>query len=588
MLQTKFSPTLAALGAAALLGLAVHIGDWRDMAFGMGRIVSILISTGIGFAIGWFFSPQAKALRRVLLIGLAALMLFFAVGGPRGLADGMASFLAMVGFFVGLGYWLAQRARGFFEKPTTFGSAEWATEEHLRENNLIGDTGIRIGEFMTKDGPLPLHYSGGQHILNIAPTGSGKGTTFIIPNLLSYGDAESGSVIVIDPKGENAMITADARRRMGQRVHIVDPWGIASSAGEAARFNPLDWLVVGDPDITENAMLLADALVVNDGKGDSFWVEEAKALLHGLILYVATDEEEASNRHLGRVRDLLMLDGDGLQALFARMYQSMHHVVATTGARCLQKEDRLLANVLASAQAQTHFLDSPRIRASLAASDFKFEDLKTGAVTVYLVLPADRLQTFGRWLRPLIQQAITVNARNIELRPAKPVLFILDEMPALGRLTMVEQAFAVMRGYSMALIGICQDTSQLEDIYGKRWESFVSNSACTIYGGSRDRNSADYFSALCGVTTVWSLSTAFARSTGFSGNQSNSSTSTTETTSHVQRKLAFPDELMRIPAGKQLVFVENCNPIIGVKRPWFADNRFATLGRNLRLEGPAQ
>ncbi len=49
-----------------------------------------------------------------------------------------------------------------------------------------------------------------------------QGTTQIIPNLLTY----EGSMLVIDPKGENAMITAKQRMKMGHEVHIVDPWGI--------------------------------------------------------------------------------------------------------------------------------------------------------------------------------------------------------------------------------------------------------------------------------------------------------------------------------------------------------------------------
>ena len=204
-------------------------------------------------------------------------------------------------------------------------------------------------------------------------------------------------------------------------------------------------------------MLLADALIVPDAKGDSFWAEEAKALLQGVILYVATDEREAGYRHLGRVRDLLLLDGDDMKALFERMLHSHHHIVISTGARCLQKEERLLANVVASAQAQTHFLDSARIRESLSASDFSFESLKVDATTIYLVLPSDRLNTFSRWLRLLIQQSITVNARNIAVKPDKPVLFLLDEMPALGRLTMIQQAYGLMAGFGIQLWGIVQD-----------------------------------------------------------------------------------------------------------------------------------
>ena len=46
-------------------------------------------------------------------------------------------------------------------------------------------------------------------MISIAPTRSGKGVSLIIPNLLTY----RGSVLVVDPKGENAWITAAYRRR---------------------------------------------------------------------------------------------------------------------------------------------------------------------------------------------------------------------------------------------------------------------------------------------------------------------------------------------------------------------------------------
>lgn len=48
---------------------------------------------------------------------------------------------------------------------------------------------------------------------------------------------------MIDPKGENTVITAKARQDMGQKVLPLDPWGIAQVEGiETARFNPMDWL----------------------------------------------------------------------------------------------------------------------------------------------------------------------------------------------------------------------------------------------------------------------------------------------------------------------------------------------------------
>ena len=570
---------MSGFGAALLVKLM--IGGSAAFMIGGAQLAVIAFSGLSGFALGWLLSPASGKFRMIALSIIVAVLLLLAIGdgGPAGMS--LTSIFSVIAFVAALGYWLGGAARRFFERPTTFGSAEWATMAYLEEHKVIGDSGFRLGTFSEGDQTKPLHYNSDRHLLTIAPTRSGKGATAIIPNLLTY----TGSALVIDPKGENAMITAQRRAAMGQTIHVVDPWGI-TGAPTIARFNPLDWLVQGDVDITENAMLLADALIVPDKNGEAFWLEEAKALLQGLILYVATDEREAGYRHLGRVRDLLLLDGDDMKRLFERMLESHHHIVISTGARCLQKDEKLLASVIASAQAQSHFLDSARIRESLSASDFTFDQLKSERMSIYLVLPSDRLKAFNRWLRLLIQQAITVNARNIEVKPDKPVLFLLDEMPALGHLTMIEQAYSLMAGFGIQLWGIVQDCSQLKGIYGESWETFIGNTGALQYFGSRDRATAEYFQALCGVTTVWNLSTAIARtfgsSSGAGGFSSNNSTTHTETTAMAQRQLAYADELMRLHKSRQLILIENLNPIIGNRQRWFDDETMKNLGRNLQ------
>ncbi|MGO9985383.1 MAG: type IV secretory system conjugative DNA transfer family protein [Rhodomicrobium sp.] len=486
-------------------------------------------------------------------------------------------------------------------KATTFGSAEWASLEHLVQHDLVGEKGFALGVYQKGGINYPLHYTGDRHLLTVAPTRSGKGVSAIVPNLLTY----DGSCLVIDPKGENARITADRRgtgdllgiESMNQTVHVVDPWGITGLP--VARFNPMDWLKSDDEDISENAMMLADSIVTpHSGNRDQFWDEEAKALLMGLLLYVALDGREQESRTLGRVRDIICLGEDSLKDVMLQMIENPNPIISSTAERTLAKEAKLRSNVLASLQAHTHFLDSPRIRTSLSASDFRFEDLKTSKMTVYLVLPADRLDTFGRWLRLLIQQAITVNARNINIKPEKPILFLLDEMAALGRLTMVEQAFGLMAGFGMQLWGIVQDLSQLDRIYDKGWETFIGNSGVLQYFGSRDQKTAEYFSKLCGVTTIekFSFTQAIARSLGLSssstsggqgGGSSTSGKSEGEsytesfTRDVAQRHLAFPDELMVLRDNRQLVLIENFNPISGTKVLWHKSDKLKAMGVNL-------
>lgn len=581
-----------------------------------------------GAFIGLFLSHVMRGFRKFLFI-LGAIALFFYFDTLR---DVFAFFAGMV-LFLYLGrdktpQDVKEAEEQKKKKNETFGSAEWATLEHLNENGHINKGGLFLGDFERLETQTiisnletekssflarfflffspkkadrleqkklifvkhPITYQGDRHLLTVAPTRSGKGISSIIPNILTY----LGSMLIIDPKGENARITAKRRGAggLGQIVHVVDPWGITGE--KSACFNPLDWLSPDDENISENAMMLADSIVTqHQGTADPFWNEEAKALLMGIILYVALDPKEQDRKNLGRVRDIIVSDNQTLKDILIQMTGNTNPIVYSTATRTASKDAKLLASVLASLQSHTHFLDSPRIRQNLSRSDFKFEDLKTGKTTIYLVLPADRLETFGRWLRLLVQQAITVNARNIDVKPEKPILFLLDEMAALGRLTMVEQAYGLMAGFGMQLWGIVQDLSQLERIYDTGWETFIGNSGVLQYFGSRDQKTAEYFSKLCGVSTVEKISfgNAIAHGIGYvssfagAGNSSSRSSSNNTTFSTnldvVQRQLAYPDELMVMRDGKQILFIENANPIQGKKIKWFDDIRFKQYGRSL-------
>ena len=583
------------------------------------RIGTLLLAALGGLAVGTFFSPLLKRFRVIIWTAFGAGVVYYGIVGPYPMADTLDYGLGGLAFLIALGIGLQFGKSPFASlpavrrRPTSFGSAQWATYTYLADKGMFGDEGFILGEFDVgeKHTAPPIRYNGARHLLTVSPTRSGKGVSSIIPNLLTY----KGSALIIDPKGENALITALRRGKgdrtkgiagLGQNVIVLDPWDIAASklGLPQSSFNPLDWIREGDPDAAENAFILADALVIseNEKSENRFWDEEAKALLTGVILYVAIAPEEAQHRHLGRVRDIIILDEFRLKKKLTEMYKHPHPVIKSMASRTALKEDKLLGSVLAGAQAHTHFLDSPRIRASLSRSDFQFEELKSKQTSIYLILPADRLSTFGRWLRLLIQQAITVNARNIEVKPERPILFLLDEMPTLGKLPALEQAYGLMAGFGMQLWGIAQDLSQLAKVYGEfGWQTFISNSGVIQYFGSRDEKTAEYFSTLCGVTTIevhnfsWavgkavSLASSFSSSFGGGGGSSSSSSSTTDSdswtrttgTNESQRKLAYPDELMVMKENRQVIFVENLDPIPAKKIVWYEDGELKKHGVNL-------
>src|SRR5258708_28051149 len=96
-----------------------------------------------------------------------------------------------------------------------------------------------------------------RHILTVAGSRAGKSVT-LINNLLFY----RGSVMATDPKAELANITAARRAALGQKVHVLDPFGNASPgvAHLCKSYNPLAVLKTDSPTILEDPPLLAHPL----------------------------------------------------------------------------------------------------------------------------------------------------------------------------------------------------------------------------------------------------------------------------------------------------------------------------------------
>lgn len=538
----------------------------------------------------------------VLVLGGAVVTVLI---GSLSSDPGVIGFTSLIAFYLGLIAGLSIAASFFvtvqppMDLPNVFGSSRWATLDDLKHWSLLGKRedgdGLFLGEALGESSEAVI-YRGDMHALTVAPTRTGKGATAIIPNLLR----SRGSILVIDPKGENARRSAAKRKAMGQRVHIIDPWGIASEPdqyGEGAdpslraQFNPLDALDPDDPDLASDAMMLAESLVLASDKDqkDPFWSDEAKALLYGFILHVITAPEEEGNRNLGRVRDILCLPPAGtepdaplagtMDEVLMHMAASDHPLVRSSAFRLAQKAEKERAGVISSAQSNTHFLDSPLIRESLSTSDLRFADLKTASegATVYLVLPLDRLTTFNRWLRLLITSAL-IDLTRTPANPdsQEPVRVILDEFAALDRLKAVETAYGTMAGLGVQLWVITQDLAQLMRLYGdKAWQTFVSNSGVLQYFGSRDYETAKYAEHLTGMTTLKKRSISFGTSSsGTSSAQGASSTSgSSENISYddVQRPLAYADEMMTLHRDLQVLFIENRYPILARKHWWFRE-----------------
>ena len=371
-----------------------------------------------------------------------------------------------------------------------------------------------------------------RHIVTIAGSRAGKGRSAIIPNLYLW----PGSGLVLDPKGENATRTADKRaKRPNHRVAVVDPHGVADVPDELrASFNPLDMIDADSDDAIDLAAAIGDALMIASGDGkDVHWIESARQILEGVLLHVAS-KETAEHRSLVRVRQFLTLgDRDAAARLNAAIdddtpsysaFDALWHEMANNGAAndavsdviagaansITEMGDDERGSVLSTARRNTKFIDSRWMRRCLqgrglqgaeqSALDLDMLKASPGGLTIYVCLPARFIPTHARFLRLVLSLAIyRMEAQGLE-QPAcgHPVLMVLDEFAAIGRLESIEKAAGLMAGFGVKLWPILQDLGQLKHHYKESWETFLGNAGILQFFGNSDMTTLEWLSKRMG------------------------------------------------------------------------------------------
>lgn len=421
----------------------------------------------------------------------------------------------------------------------------WATLSDLCDAGISTPTdtndAITVGYYRDKEGDCVVRFKGEGHLLTVAPTGAGKGQGHIIPALLEY----NGPVVVLDPKGENYRETAWYRRWCGE-VFKWSPY----DPEDTDCFNPLDFV-----ESYRDAQLIADLVVGDSFSTDPFWINSAKELIVGLILYLKTcfPPEKQNMRQVCR--------------MLAQSSEEFDHMLYAL--RDTKKEDLIeTANILDSipektlgniyTQLRSHTLDwrdeeiaratsatSPGMQPSeiLARQNvgdisinlgiaetsgpqeeaYETEDGETvtrygrgHGDTVYLIVPQDKMASASRVFRVIIgvflNETIKAMARwdrekEKDRSPEEvasdrwtPFLFLLDELPQLGYMPIIENAVAIARGSRIRLWLFVQDLAQLTSTYRKA-DSLFANTRMKFFFKPNDLKTAQHISEYLGEVT---------------------------------------------------------------------------------------
>ena len=444
-----------------------------------------------------------------------------------------------------------------FKKPeSVHGNSKWATNRDVKKMGLRSKNGVLLGKFNKK----LMVAAGYQHILLFAPTGSGKGVGFVIPNLLFWRD----SVIVHDIKLENYELTSGWRRRnLKQKVYL---WNPADPDGISHCYNPMDWISKKPGQMVDDVQKICNFLLPEQ----EFWQNEARALLTGVMLYLVTAPNTV--RTLGEVVRTLRNDDViyNLAVVLDTYGKQIHPVAYMNIASYLQKPDKERGSVTSTANSSLELWANPLIDATTATSDFNLHNFKKSPHTCYVGLTPDNISRLKPLMNMFYQQAAAFFTARLPQRDEKyGVLMMMDEFPTLGKMEQFLAGIAYFRGYNVRLFLIIQDTEQLKGIYEESgMNSFLSNSTYRITFAANNMETANLISQLLGNKTVTQISYNKPKYSDLNPGARSLQLS------EVQRALLLPQEVITLPRDQQIILIESQPPIKCRKIFYFKDRFF--------------
>lgn len=441
------------------------------------------------------------------------------------------------------------------------GDSRFATTPEIRAAGMLADDGLILGKYQGQF----LRSSGQHHVMLAAPTGSGKGVGVVIPNLLAW----NHSAIVLDVKRENWGLTAGFRAKHGHKVFMFDP---AASDRRTHRWNPLGY-VRDDPALRVDDVQKIGYIMFPDIQGsDPIWTGGCRSLFLGLALYLL--ETPGKVVTLGQLaRESFALDIERFKTTIADRQAAgspLSNACVLALMDYISAPDKTRDSIRKTFTSRLELFLNPNIDAATAANDFDLEALRKERITIYLGVTPDNLGRLAPILSLFFQQVVDLHTRELPARnPAlkHQLLLLIDEFAALGKMQVIVDAIAFIRGYNIRLMPIFQSPSQVRAIYGDQHAlGFFQNHTARIVFEPADFSTAKEISDELGTETVSSESKSRPVFGGKGGTNSESQAS---------RALLLPQELTTIGSKTAIVFVRGQRPVKCDKIFYYSDPVFA-------------
>jgi len=385
-------------------------------------------------------------------------------------------------------FWKTSQSKNLFGS-SQFLSA-WEKRKILNKKNkgLVVDGFNRLSEELSF-----------RHLMLVAPTGAGKTSTYIIPNLLSLNS--ECSAVVTDPSGEIFEKTSGYLSKKGFSIKVINVKNIQKTL----RFNPLH-RANSHTEIKKISEILISTAFSSGGGEQKFWNDGAKNIINILIRCLKNCDKSFQNLHnLRHLLNSFGSKGSKINDFIAKLtINDQANFNEYKG--FISNDEKVMQGMIATAKTALDKFSDPELCYLTADESLHFESLRNEKTIIYFIIPEHEIKYYGFFLSLLYSQIFDfcMKLPNSE-KPYLPIYFLLDEFGNMSCLPNFSNLITTLRKRNCSCSLVLQDIEQLNNIYGKSEASTIINGGCgsKIFLPGLSLNTCEEVEKILGKKTVF-------------------------------------------------------------------------------------
>ena len=458
-----------------------------------------------------------------------------------------------------IGVYLSSRRN--YRTREEHGSAKWGSakkinkryEQQPKSNNRILTQNVSIG-YNAK-----IHRRNLNTIV-IGGSGAGKTRFYAKPNAMQA----NTSLIILDPKGENARDVGNLLIEKGYVVKVLD----LINMDKSHCYNPFVY-IKSDNDVQKLVTNLFKATTPKgSSSNDPFWDTAASMLLLSLIFYLwyeAPEEEQnfpmvMEMLRAGEVREDDDLYVSPLDILFNQLEaENPNHIAVKYYRDYHSGSAKTLKSIQITLASRLEKFNLESLASLTQTDELDLDTIGERKTALFAIIP-DNDTSFNFLVSmlytQLFQSLFFIADHKYGGSLPVHVHFLMDEFANVSLPDDFDKILSVMRSRGVSVSIILQNLAQLKALFEKQWESIIGNCDEFLYLGGNEQSTHKYVSEMLGKETI-DLNT-YGKSTGHSGNYS--------TNYQLNgRELLTPDEVRLLDNKYAILFIRGERPIMDLK-----------------------